>query len=119
MGRGKDWSLTFRHGPKVEREQFSDLDAALAELERKIERTRAEGPLSSVKMFREYEPGRRVQARGEISRGGLFKSVTAGVDLMGDGTLVAFQGSVRRRLLDVEVGQSPYDVVRETLRASA
>ena len=116
MARSKAWTLTFRHGPRVERHQFEQLDDAIAALSHHLEQVRAEGPLGSAKMFREYEPGQRVQARGELSRGGILKSVSAGIDLMGDGTLVPFQGSVRRRLLEVEEGASPFDALRHALQ---
>lgn len=116
MGR-KQWTLTMRHGPRVERQRFDRLEDAVAELERQLEAVRNEGPLGSAKMFRRYEPGQRVQARGELSRGGFLRSVAAGVDLMGDGTLVPYRGSVRRRPLETEEGASPYDAVRQSLQA--
>lgn len=115
MARHRKWTLTVRHGPKVEREEFAELDDAVAGLRERLGAVRAEGPLDAVKMFREYEPGRRVHARAELSRGGFLRSVTAGVDLMGDGSLVAYAGSVRRRLLEAEDGGSPYDAVRDFL----
>lgn len=119
MARSKAWTLTLRHGPQVERHRFEQLDEALASLEHHLEQIRGEGPLGSAKMFREYEPGQRVQARGEVSRGGILSSVSAGLDLMGDGTLVPFKGSVRRRLLDVEEGVSPIDALRQELQSGS
>lgn len=118
MAKRGDWNLTLRHGPKVERESFAELDAAVAALSQRLEAVRAEGPLDSVKMFRQYDPNRRVHARAEISRGGLFRSAAAGVDLMGDGSLVAYSGSVRRRPLEPEEGGSPYEAVRAYLSAA-
>lgn len=118
MARSDAWSLTFRHGPKVDREYFDGLDEAVEELERRVEAVRSEGPLDTVKMFREYEPSRRVHARGELSRGGIFRSRTAGVDLMGDGSRVPYKGSVRRRTLDVDENMTPYEAVREALKTA-
>jgi hypothetical protein len=67
-------------------------------------------------MFREYEPGAQVAGRVEISTGGLLRSgVSAGVDVMGDGTLVAYRGGVRREELDPGQ-QGPFEAVREALR---
>lgn len=116
MGQGKDWTLTLRHGPRVERLRFTQLDEGVAELERQLEAVRVEGRLAPAKMFRQYEPGERVHARGELSRGGFLRSVSAGVDLMGDGSLVAFEGSMRRRPLEVEDAASPYEAVRDALQ---
>ena len=107
-----------RHGPRVERLRFDRLDEAVAELESRLKDVRSgEGPLDSAKMFREYTPGQRVQARAEISKGGLLRSVTAGVDLMGDGTFVPFQGSVARRPLEFE-DCSPFEAVRRALESA-
>lgn len=116
--RGKAWTLTLRHGPRVERLRFERLDEAVAELEDRLKSIRSsEGPLGSAKMFREYGPERRVQARAEISRGGPLRSVTAGVDLMGDGTFVPYRGSVRRRPLEF-ADSSPFEAVRRDLESS-
>ena len=115
MARG-DWSLTVRHGPRVQRMSFADLDPALTELHRRVEEIRAAGPLAEVKAFRDYEPGARINARLELSRGGMFRSTTAGVDLMGDGRLVPYRGSVRRRELDLPDGAgSEYEALRAAL----
>ena len=48
-------------------------------------------------MLRDFEPSKQVQARLEISGRGLLRPPTAGVDLRGDGSLVAFSGSLARR----------------------
>jgi hypothetical protein len=61
---------------------------------------RAEGGLGAVSVIRDFEPGDRVAARIEIARGGMLRGTNAGVDVMGDGTLVPFAGSVGRRQLD-------------------
>jgi hypothetical protein len=99
----------------VTREKFEDLDEAVAAMERSIKDIRSQGPLESKKMFREFEPGTQVAGRAEISTGSLLRSgVSAGVDVMGDGTLVAYLGGVRREELDP--GQKgPFVAVREAL----
>ena len=75
----------------------------------------AEGSLSEVSMLREFEPGERVAARIEVSRGGVLRGSSAGVDVMGDGTMVAFAGSVGRRPLDPATGEDAFDAVRRKL----
>lgn len=109
------YRLTVRKGPHVAREKFEDLDAAIAAMERGAKDIRSEGPLESKKVFREYEPGAQVAGRVEISTGGFLRSgVSAGIDVMGDGTLVAYRGGVRREELDP--GQTgPFEAVRKTL----
>ena len=82
-----------RHGSLVDRERFDDLDEALAELERRAEQIRGEGALAEVSGFA-TTARERVAARLEISAGGLLRRAEAGIDVMGDGTLVAYSGGI-------------------------
>ena len=66
-------------------------------------------------MFREYQPGERVAARIEISTGGPLRGRDAGLDVMGDGRLVAYAGATRRRALELEAQETPFDAVRREL----
>lgn len=109
------YRLTVRHGPEVERERFESLDEAVAELERRAERIRGEGGLGEVKMLRTYEPQERVHARLEVTGPGLLRRADAGVDVMGDGSVVPYRGAVLKKRLEPRDGQSPYDAVREAL----
>lgn len=104
--------LTIRHGPRVDRERFSDLDEAIASLRARAEEIRANGPLDGVKAFRDYEPGQRVAGRVELSTGGFLRGRDAGVDVMGDGSLVPYAGGVFKRKLDES---APFDSVRDEL----
>ena len=72
-------------------------------------------PLGTVKMFRDYQPGERVAARLEISAGGLLRGRDAGLDVMGDGRLVPYAGATRRRTLELEADESPFDAIRREL----
>jgi hypothetical protein len=109
------WKLTVRHGPDVTREEFDDLEAAISAMRREIERIRSEGPLPKVSVPRDYEPSEQVHARLEISTGGLLRRRDAGVDVMGDGSLVPYVGGVRRRPLELRDDQSAPDAVAEGL----
>ena len=51
--------------------------------------------------------------RVELSTGGWLRGRDAGVDVMGDGTLVPYAGGLSKRKLDSD---SPFDAVREELR---
>ncbi len=79
------------------------------------DRVRGEGPLDSVKAFREYGPGQRVAGRVELSTGGWLRRREAGIDVMGDGSLVPYSGAIRKRPLDPGDSDSPFDAVREAL----
>lgn len=109
------FKLTVRKGPNVAREKFEDLDEAIAAMERRAKDIRSEGPLVAQKMLREFEPEIQVAGRVEISTGGFLRSGReAGIDVMGDGTLVAYEGGMHRSELDP--GQDgPFAAVRKAL----
>jgi hypothetical protein len=105
------WTLTVRDGPKVERERFETLDAAMDALRDRTHVIVAEGRLGSAHGFKEYEPHERVRARLQVSSGGWMRGREAGIDVMGDGHLVPFVGAIRRRALDGD----PFDAVTTAL----
>ena len=99
------------------REKFEDLDEAIATMERRAKDIRSQGPLEARKVFREYEAGVQVAGRVEISSGSFFRSGReAGVDVMGDGTLVAYEGGGGFRRSELDPGEDgPFDAVRRAL----
>ena len=109
------YTLTIRHGPRVKRRSFDSLDEALATMEAEVAAVRAEGPLGTAKAFRDYEPGERVAARIELAAGGWLRGREAGLDVMGDGTLMPYEGAIRKRPLEPERGESAFDAVRQAL----
>jgi hypothetical protein len=109
------YRLTVRHGPEVAHERFDDLDEAVTAMKRRTQIIRQEGPLEEINVIREYGPSQRVHARLELSSGRLFNRREAGMDLMGDGTLVPFVGVVRKEPLEPGDGESPFDAVRTAL----
>jgi hypothetical protein len=109
------YRLTVRHGSTVRRGSYESLDAAVAAMSAAAEQVRAQGPLEAVSGLREFEPGERVAARLELSTGGWLRGREAGVDVMGDGTIVPFAGALRRRQLEPEAGESAFEVVRGEL----
>ena len=111
------YKLTTRRGPKVERESFDDLNAAIEALERHAKDIRSQGPLPARSMVRDFEPGDLVAGRVEISTGGMLRGgATAGVDVMGDGRYVAFRGGIGRDEIDFGDG-SPFAAVRRVFEA--
>jgi hypothetical protein len=110
------WKLTVRHGPEVVRTTFEDLDDAIGELRRQATSVRSQGNLAPVASLRDFEPGQRINARLEISGKGLLRPPTAGVDVHGDGTMLAFEGGIRRVPIETADGESVFDAVRARLR---
>lgn len=109
------WKLTVRHGSDVEHLGFDDLDEAVAAMRERAMRIRAGGPVKRVAGFRDYEPRDQVQARLQLSSGGLLRKSVAGVDVRGNGEFVPYRGGVRREELDPSGHETPFDAVRETL----
>jgi hypothetical protein len=101
----------------VERESFDDLDSAIAAARRHADVARREGRLPGLNALRDFEPGDRVSSRLEISTGGMLRGRSAGIDVMGDGSLVAFSGGVTREPLKVRGRESEFDAVRRALKA--
>jgi hypothetical protein len=111
------WKLTVRNGSDVSHESFGDLDEAVAAMRRRALDIRAGGPAKPVSALRDFAPGDQVQARLQLSGGGLLRKPVAGVDVRGDGTFVPYRGGVRREELDPTQHDTPFDLVRETLEA--
>ena len=109
-----DWTLTVRHGPRVRRERFDDLETAIGAMRSRAEEIRAEGPLGSISAFREYDSEVRVAGRVELSTGGWLRGADAGIDVKGDGSFVAYTGGIRKTPLDD--APDPFEAVRRALK---
>jgi hypothetical protein len=85
------YKVTVRRGPRVEHERYETLDEALDAVTK-----HAHGNAQPVEALgRRYEPQQIVAARIEL-RG---PNTRAGLDVRGDGTLVAWTGRVMRKPL--------------------
>jgi hypothetical protein len=108
------YTLTIRQGPRVNRERYSDLDAALGAIEqrgRELERTAGTRTRGGT-FLRRIEPVQQVVARLELAGPARLR---AGVDVRGDGSSEAFTGRVRRRLVEQSGRESAYDALRRAL----
>jgi hypothetical protein len=86
-----------RRDGKTDKRRFATLSEAIDDLEtelRSVASVIARAPRVERALGREYEPAEQVAVRGELRGPG---GVRAGVDVRGDGTMVAFTGVVRRR----------------------
>jgi hypothetical protein len=114
VGKAERYTLTLRRGPRVSRERYSDLDAALDAVEeagRELEST-ADARSRGGTFIRKIEPVQQVVARLELSGPGRLR---AGVDVRGDGSSEAFTGRLRRRLVEQQRRESAYDALRRAL----
>lgn len=106
-----------RGGGEVEHSSFHDLDEAVAAMRSRALEIRSEGPARAVRSLRHFEPGDLVNARLQLTGPGvLFRKPTAGVDVRGDGSFIPFAGGVAREELDPTDHDTPFDIVRDTLR---
>jgi hypothetical protein len=108
------WKVTVRNGPEVDRAKFETLDEALDDARARAAQALAEGNLGTVKAFRDYTPDKRVRARIEVSGKGFMRGPEGGIDVMGDGQLVAYTGAVRKQPIDAPT----LDEAIEGLRAA-
>jgi hypothetical protein len=112
------WKLSIRHGSDVEHESFDDLGEAVAAMRERALAIRAEGPVKTASMLRDFGPKQQVHARLQLSGRGLLRKPVAGVDVRGDGTFMPYRGGVAREELDPSAYDTPFDLVRETLERS-
>lgn len=106
------WKLTVRHLSRVDREKFEELEHAIARARARLEEIRAEGGLPAISALREFTPEQRVHARFELDGPGFIRGPKGGIDLMGDGSIVAYTGTLRKEPL----GADSLDDALERLR---
>ena len=85
-------------------------------LREEAEAIRSSGDLPEVSLIRTYGPGDRVNARLELSGGKRLRGRSAGLDVMGDGSLVPFSGGAFKRKLALGAGTA-YEAVADELGA--
>jgi hypothetical protein len=111
------WTVTLRIGSKVRKERFADVEPALDALRRHIDDVATHTHRDTERALgREYEPVQQVAARGEL-RGPdrILPRVRAGADVRGDGSVEAWTGWLRRRVVPPEDGESPVDALRRAI----
>lgn len=110
----RGYRVTTRRGPKVERERFDNIVTALAALERRGGELQESVDQRAVdlKVIRRFEPVQQVVARLELAGP---RRLRAGVDVRGDGSAEAWTGRLRRRLIEQQPRESPYEALRRAV----
>jgi hypothetical protein len=106
------WKVTVRTGPKVQRLRAGTLEEAweLLETETRVAANTTRRGTIDVKV-RKFEPEDQVATRVELRGPG----ARAGFDVRGDGSVQAWTGRVRRRLVEPEDGETPFDALRRQI----
>jgi hypothetical protein len=110
------WKVTVRIGPTVERMKADELSEALDAVElnaRAAANTERRGTIDT--RVRRYEAGDQVAARVELRGPG----VAVGIDVRGDGGVQAWTGRVRRRALELEDGETPFEALRRVAQTAS
>jgi hypothetical protein len=110
------YRVVIRSGPKVDRLEAGSLDAALELIEARA-RALAGGPgREAVELrYKTFEPVQQVAHRIELAGP---RRVRAGVDVRGDGSIEAWTGRIRRRLIEQQPGEDAYAALRRVLLSS-
>jgi hypothetical protein len=109
------WRVTVRHGSVVEKTSFESLDEALDQARARAAAVVSDGPLGEISAFRDYGPEKRVHARIEVSEKRLIGGAEAGIDVMGDGSLVPYRGVIRKQPLEASSLDEAIERLREGL----
>lgn len=111
------WKLTVRDGPRVERERFDSLEAALDALQARVLAFGARPPRRTVDMrTREFGPEAQVAARAELSGPErILPRVRAGIDVRGDGSSEPWTGRASRTVVAQQDGESALGALRRVL----
>ena len=114
------YRLTVRDGPRVQRDRFPTLDAALDALGAELVRLSARPAREAIDLrVRRFEPIQQVVARAELSGPQrLLPRVHAGVDVRGDGSAEAWTGRASRRVIAQQDGESAVAALRRVLDAA-
>jgi hypothetical protein len=106
------WRVTVRNGPKVEKLRAGGVEEALDLVEREG-RVLSAGPgrREIDLVARKFSPQQQVAGRVELAGPG----VRAGIDVRGDGEAEAWIGRVRRRVIEQEDRETPYEALRRVV----
>jgi hypothetical protein len=110
------WKVTVRHGSNVGRERFGSLGEAIDEARRRVAEVQREGGLPTITAFRKHTPDQRVEARIEISGPGFFRSREGGIDVMGDGSVIAYTGAIRKEPIESDTLDGTFEHLQSALQ---
>ncbi len=110
------WQVIVRTGPRVEKHRADSLEEALdiLETEARVAANTVRRPELDVR-FRRFTPVQQVAVRAELRGSG----PRAGLDVRGDGSVQAWTGRLRRRLVSPEGDETVYEALRRALQRTS
>jgi hypothetical protein len=115
------WRLTVRAQARVRKERFDSLETALDRLEteaRALANDVSGQPIDAK--IRRFEPAQIVAGRIELSGPQrLASDVSAGVDVRRDGSVEAYTGRIRKRVIEQRGREDAYAALRRELKGRA
>jgi hypothetical protein len=110
------WQVIVRAGPRVQKQRAGSLDEALEllETETRVAANTERRPDVDVRV-RRYSPADQVAVRAELRGPG----PRAGFDVRGDGSVQAWTGRVRRRLVEPESDETVSQALRRALQSTS
>jgi hypothetical protein len=115
------WRVTVRLGPSVETARCDTLPEALDALEARARSAAESTRLQTVDLqVRRYEPSDLIAAPAELKGPQRLRpAVHAGVDVHGDGSVVAWTGGVHRAAIAPAGGESAYAALRRAVQSTS
>ena len=101
------YRITIRTGPHTAREKADSVDDAIEVVKRHVRGLRRREAVEAL--GKTYEPGQLVAIRIELKG----PHGRAGLDVLGDGGLVAYTGRVSRKVIGE--GEDPYEALKAAL----
>jgi hypothetical protein len=110
------WQVVLRSGPAVHKYKAASLEDALEllETETRVAANTERRPEIDVRV-RQFSPADQVAARAELRGPG----ARAGFDVRGDGSVQAWTGRVRRRLVEHEGDETVYEALRRAVQSTS
>ena len=110
------WHVIVRTGPRVQRLRAGTLGEALDALETETRAAATTTRRGTIDVrVRKFEPADQVATRAELRGPG----TRAGFDVRGDGSVQAWTGRIRRRLVEPADGETAYDALRSALQSTS
>jgi len=110
------WQVVVRTGPRVQKQRAESLEEALELLETETRVAANTTRRAEIDVrFRRFAPGDQVATRVEL-RG---PAPRVGFDVRGDGSVQAWTGRMRRRLVEPEGDETVYEALRRALQSTS